>query len=56
MELIDIGSSYIFMCPHCDGQIEVNKKNINCSIFRHGVYKKTLIKWIRIYVNSLVTN
>jgi hypothetical protein len=42
MELIDIGKSYIFTCPHCHGQIEVEKINVNCAIFRHAIYKKNL--------------
>lgn len=31
---------YIYDCPHCDGTIETEEKEINCKIFRHGVYKK----------------
>ena len=27
-----------FQCPHCNVYIMVEKKNINCSIFRHGNY------------------
>jgi hypothetical protein len=42
MELIDIGKSYIFTCPHCEGQIEVDKTQVNCAIFRHAIYKKNL--------------
>lgn len=26
-------------CPNCDGTIETYVKEINCAIFRHGVYK-----------------
>ena len=26
-------------CPHCDLQILIFKNEINCQIFRHGVYK-----------------
>ena len=29
----------IFTCPHCNEIIIVNKKDLNCRIFRHGVYK-----------------
>ena len=32
----------IFLCPYCSLQVEVEIKNINCGIFRHGVYKKDL--------------
>ena len=28
-------------CPHCTKPILVYVKDINCAIFRHGVYKKT---------------
>ena len=27
-------------CPHCFMKILVLKKDFNCKIFRHGVYKK----------------
>jgi hypothetical protein len=26
-------------CPHCQGTVEILE--INCAIFRHGVYKRT---------------
>ena len=26
-------------CPHCDGTIEVLENEVNCGIFRHGIYK-----------------
>ena len=26
-------------CPHCSNLIIINKKDFNCKIFRHGVYK-----------------
>ena len=26
-------------CPHCEDLIIINKKDFNCKIFRHGVYK-----------------
>lgn len=31
----------IVECPHCFMKILVLKKDFNCKIFRHGVYKKT---------------
>ena len=31
----------IFRCPHCDELVVVNRKELNCCIFRHGVYKDT---------------
>ena len=27
-------------CPNCNLFVTINKKEINCAIFRHGVYKK----------------
>lgn len=30
---------YIFECPHCDITIQVKKNEINCCIFRCGIYK-----------------
>ena len=29
-------------CPHCSLLIEVERKEINCGIFRHGIYKSNL--------------
>ena len=35
-------SDYVIIsCPHCEVPIMVLKKEFNCKIFRHGVYKKT---------------
>jgi hypothetical protein len=31
----------IIECPHCFDQIFIYKNEINCRIFRHGVYKNT---------------
>jgi len=30
---------YVFTCPHCQGTIIVQQNELNCRIFRHGVYK-----------------
>lgn len=30
----------IVICPHCELDILIMENEINCSIFRHGVYKK----------------
>jgi hypothetical protein len=35
-------SFYFFECPHCQGEIIVDKKDVNCAIFRHGVHKSNL--------------
>jgi hypothetical protein len=32
----------IVTCPHCGDDIFIMKKEINCTIFRHGVLKTTL--------------
>ena len=37
VELID--SLYIFNCPNCFEKIIVDKKELNCRIFRHAIYK-----------------
>ena len=33
------GNFLIFPCPHCEQYITVAKNEINCKIFRHGVFK-----------------
>ena len=30
---------YSFVCPHCLNDITVYKNDLNCRIFRHGIYK-----------------
>ena len=30
---------YIFNCPQCSEPVEVDKKQTNCCIFRHAIYK-----------------
>jgi hypothetical protein len=30
---------HLFICPHCDGCIIVHHGELNCRIFRHGVYR-----------------
>jgi hypothetical protein len=32
---------YFFTCPHCNGYIMVHNTELNCRIFRHGVYRDT---------------
>lgn len=34
----NIKTWYSFNCPHCDGVIEVYKKELRCKIFRHGLF------------------
>jgi hypothetical protein len=31
----------IIKCPHCDGTILINVKDLNCMIFRHAIFKET---------------
>lgn len=35
-------NAYYFECPHCFMMCFVKKKDINCKIFRHAVFKKNL--------------
>ncbi len=35
-----VGKCYQFSCPHCDGEILVQWQDVNCKIFRHGVYSQ----------------
>jgi hypothetical protein len=32
-------TNLFFVCPHCDGPIMIDTREINCAIFRHGVFK-----------------
>jgi hypothetical protein len=29
----------ILKCPHCNDPLQIFKQEINCGIFRHGIYK-----------------
>lgn len=40
-KIIECGDRYYFLCPHCDGPIEVLKSELNCAIFRHACYYTT---------------
>ena len=31
--------NYIFQCPNCNHDVIVDKRDINCCIFRHGIFK-----------------
>ncbi|MAV56626.1 MAG: hypothetical protein CMI79_03745 [Candidatus Pelagibacter sp.] len=31
----------VLECPHCNNIIIVNRKDINCAIFRHAILKET---------------
>lgn len=32
---------YSFLCPHCLNDIMVYKTELNCRIFRHGIYRES---------------
>lgn len=34
----DLANFYHLICPHCDGSIIVHHNELNCRIFRHGVF------------------
>jgi hypothetical protein len=33
---------YELTCPHCKGEIIVEKNQLHCRIFRHGVYRANM--------------
>jgi hypothetical protein len=33
---------HFFICPHCEGSVIVHQQELNCRIFRHGVYQATM--------------
>ena len=35
--------NYSFDCPYCNVKIMVNKREINCTIFRCGIYKSNYL-------------
>jgi len=39
MEVKISDNFYYFSCPHCNDDIVVNIKELNCRIFRHAIYK-----------------
>lgn len=39
MPVILVDNIYIFNCPHCNQTVTVKKTQLNCRIFRHGIYK-----------------
>lgn len=39
MEIVPVEKILLFECPHCDEIVMVNESELNCRIFRHGVFK-----------------
>ncbi len=35
---------FFVVCPHCNSFVEINVNEINCAIFRHGIFKDTLLQ------------
>ena len=33
--------SILIICPHCEMLMSLIKNQINCAIYRHGIYKET---------------
>lgn len=40
--VVEDGNLFRFLCPHCNIEIEVEKKQTNCCIFRCGLYKSNM--------------
>jgi hypothetical protein len=38
---MSVEPTFLFECPHCHVFIEVLIRDMNCRIFRHGVFKDT---------------
>ncbi len=36
-----MSDSIIVNCPHCGDYIQILKKEFNCKIFRHGIFKNS---------------
>lgn len=41
VKFIPSDNCYLFDCPHCNLSIQVQKNEVNCEIFRHGIIKKS---------------
>jgi DNA-directed RNA polymerase subunit RPC12/RpoP len=37
-----MGDVIVVKCPHCGDFIYIDKRELNCRIFRHGVYTSTM--------------
>lgn len=38
-DIIQEENYYLITCPHCQGIIQIYKHEIQCKVFRHGIYK-----------------
>lgn len=36
---IPIDGMIYLQCPHCKGGVEIKENEVNCLIFRHGIFK-----------------
>ena len=39
-----IDRNLFIICPNCEGSIVVSTNEINCSIFRHGIFKSNSLQ------------
>ncbi|NDE17926.1 hypothetical protein EBZ80_23675 [bacterium] len=39
--VIEDGAWLSFACPHCHVWVTVHRPEVNCGIFRHGVFRET---------------
>lgn len=51
MSTLDFGVT--FVCPHCEIQIHVAHNDINCQIFRCGVYKSNIDRSVSPHASKL---
>jgi len=40
--ILHVDGMYFISCPHCGTTLQINRYDINCGIFRCGVYKSNL--------------
>lgn len=40
VQYVEENKCYLFYCPHCELPIQVEKNQVNCSIFRHAIMKE----------------
>jgi len=39
-EILHVDGFYYFECPHCKNMVQVKDNEVNCTIFRCGVFKQ----------------